>query len=163
MSHGSSPTGLVPRGLALSFLLACHAGCFAPEAAFELNALHVLKWERAFREAFTTERKRELDDVLSTMFGTPDAPSLPSLASIDVAAVLDELSGLIERHVKKNAVGTFTLPSLLKIKTVKKPARKAQKGVPNPFRPGETMDVKAKPATIVVKVQPLKKLKDMAA
>ena len=83
------------------------------------------------------------------------------LARKDVAAVLDDLTVQIERHVKKNAVGSFILPGLLKIKTVKKPARKAQKGVPNPFRPGETMDVAAKPASTVIKVQPLKKLKDM--
>ena len=83
------------------------------------------------------------------------------LAKKDVAAVIDELAAVIERHVKKNAVGNFTLPGLLKVKTIKKPARKAQKGVPNPFRPGETMDVAAKPASTVVKVLPLKKLKDM--
>ena len=64
--------------------------------------------------------------------------------------------------MKKGAVGQFTLPGLLKVKTVKKPARKAQKGVPNPFRPGELMDVAAKPATTKVKVLPLKRLKDMA-
>ena len=34
--------------------------------------------------------------------------------------------------------------------------------MPNPFRPGEVMDVAAKPATTKVKVQPLKKLKEMA-
>ena len=83
------------------------------------------------------------------------------LAKKDVAAVIDELAAVIERHVKKNAIGNFTLPGLLKVKTIKKPARKAQKGVPNPFRPGETMDVAAKPASTVVKVLPLKKLKDM--
>lgn len=83
------------------------------------------------------------------------------LAKKGVGAVLEELAALIERHVKKGAVGAFTMPGLLKIKTVKKPARKAQKGVPNPFRPGETMDVAARPASIVVKVLPLKKLKDM--
>ncbi len=84
------------------------------------------------------------------------------LAKKDVASVLDELSDQIERHIKKGAVGHFTLPGLLKIKTVKKPARKAQKGVPNPFRPGETMDVAAKPASVQVKALALKKLKDMA-
>ena len=79
----------------------------------------------------------------------------------DVGAVLDELAVIIERHVKKGAVGNFTLPGLLKIKTVNKPARPAQTGVPNPFRPGETMDVAAKPASVQVKVLALKKLKDM--
>lgn len=84
-----------------------------------------------------------------------------SLTRKQVAAVMEELTSLIERHVKKRGVGEFTLPGLLKIKAVKKPARKARKNVPNPFRPGETMDVAAKPATIKVKVLPLQKLKNM--
>ncbi len=84
------------------------------------------------------------------------------VAKKDVQAVFDELSNVIDRHVRKRGAGTFTLPGLLKIKTVKKPAQKARKGVPNPFRPGEVMDVAAKPATTKVKVQPLKKLKEMA-
>ena len=83
------------------------------------------------------------------------------LSKKEVRSVLEELGGLIERHLKKRGAGTFTLPGLLKIKTVKKPARKAQKGVPNPFKPGEFMDVAAKPASTKVKVLPLKKLKDM--
>ncbi|WP_430462201.1 HU family DNA-binding protein [Thalassolituus sp. LLYu03] len=84
------------------------------------------------------------------------------LARKDVNTVMEELSAVIERHLKKRAVGEFTLPGLLKIKTVKKPAQKARKGVPNPFRPGETMDVPAKPASVKVKVLALKKLKEMA-
>ena len=43
----------------------------------------------------------------------------------------------------------------------KKPARKARKGI-NPFTGEETM-FKAKPASIAVKVRPLKKLKEFAA
>ena len=78
-----------------------------------------------------------------------------------VASVFDELDLLINRHVKKRSAGSFTLPGLLKITTVKKPARRARKNVPNPFKPGETMDVAAKPAQTVVKVRPLKRLKDM--
>ena len=84
------------------------------------------------------------------------------LSKKEVGSVLDELGEVIDRHIRKRAVGTFTLPGLLKIKTVKKPATKAKKGVPNPFRPGETMDVAAKPASTRVKILPLKKLKDMA-
>ena len=42
-----------------------------------------------------------------------------------------------------------------------KPAQPAKKGVPNPFKPGELMDVAAKPAKNVVKVRALKNLKDM--
>lgn len=81
------------------------------------------------------------------------------LTKVQVSAVLDELSDLIERHVKKGGAGEFTMPGLLKIKTVKTPAKKARKGVPNPFRPGELMDVAAKPASMRVRVTPLKNLK----
>jgi len=84
------------------------------------------------------------------------------LSKKDVAAVFDQLSDVIDRHIKKRGPGNFTLPGLLKIKTVKKPARKARKGVPNPFRPGELMDIPAKPATTKIKILPLKKLKEMA-
>jgi len=84
------------------------------------------------------------------------------LSKKQVTAVFQELNDLIARHVKKGAVGEFTLPGLLKIKTVKKPASKARKGVPNPFRPGEVMNVAAKPASTKVKVLPLKGLKELA-
>ena len=84
------------------------------------------------------------------------------LARKEVSSVLDELGVLIERHIKKRGVGEFTLPGLLKIKAVKRPARPARKNVPNPFRPGEFMDIPKKPATTRVKVLPLKKLKEFA-
>lgn len=81
----------------------------------------------------------------------------------EVASVFEELESLVERSIKKRGVGEFTVPGLMKVVTVKKPARKARKNVPNPFKPGETMDVPAKPASIAVKVRPLKKLKEFAA
>ncbi len=85
------------------------------------------------------------------------------LARRDVAQVFDSLSDVIEGHIKSRGAGEFKLPGLLKVKVNKKPATKARKNVPNPFRPGEFMDVAAKPARKVVKVLPLKALKDMAA
>ena len=84
------------------------------------------------------------------------------LSKKEVSSVLDELNVVIERHIKKRAVGEFTLPGLLKIKSVVRPARPARKGVPNPFKPGELMDIPRKPATTRVKVLPLKKLKEFA-
>tara|TARA_Y100000588_G_scaffold66270_1_gene66625 strand:- start:386 stop:715 length:330 start_codon:yes stop_codon:yes gene_type:complete len=83
------------------------------------------------------------------------------LSKKQVASVFEALEGVIGRHVAKGAVGICTVPGLMKIKTVRKPAQKARKNVPNPFRPGELMDVAAKPASTRVKVLPLKKLKDM--
>jgi len=82
------------------------------------------------------------------------------LTKKQVSGVLDSLSDMIEQHVKKRSVGEFVLPGLLKIQTVKKPARKARKGI-NPFTKQEMM-FKAKPASTTVKVRALKKLKEMA-
>jgi len=82
------------------------------------------------------------------------------LSKKQVQAVLDELTNIIEGHVKKKGVGEFVLPGLLKVTTVKKPATKARKGI-NPFT-GEEVMFKAKPASTSVKVRPLKKLKEMA-
>ena len=77
----------------------------------------------------------------------------------DVASVLDELGAIIERHIKKRAVGTFTLPGVLKIERVRRPARKARKMI-SPFT-GEEIMVAAKPASRAVKVRPLSGLKRM--
>lgn len=77
-----------------------------------------------------------------------------------VNSVLDELNVIIERHIKKRSVGEFSLPGILKIKTVKKPAKKARKGI-NPFT-GEATTFKARPASTGVKVTALKRLKDMS-
>lgn len=77
-----------------------------------------------------------------------------------VNSVLDELAVLIERHVKKRSVGEFVLAGLIKIHTVKRPAKKAYKGI-NPFTGKETT-FKARPASVAVKVHALKGLKDMA-
>jgi nucleoid DNA-binding protein len=82
------------------------------------------------------------------------------LSRKQVSAVLDSLTDVIEGHIAKKAVGEFVLPGLLKIVTVNKPAVKARKGI-SPFTKEEVM-FKAKPASTVVKVRPLKKLKDMA-
>ena len=82
------------------------------------------------------------------------------LSRKQVSAVLDELESMISRSVGKKGLGEFVLPGLLKITTVKKPAKKARKGI-NPFT-GEEVMFKAKPASIAVKVRPLKKLKGYA-
>jgi nucleoid DNA-binding protein len=83
------------------------------------------------------------------------------LTKKQVSSVFDELSILIERHIKKGAAGKFVLPGLMKIEVKRKPATKARKGI-NPFTGEETV-FKAKPARNVVKVRPLKKMKDMVA
>ncbi len=81
------------------------------------------------------------------------------LTKKDVSNVVEELSSIIERHIKKRACGKFTMPGLFKIQTTRKPATKARKGI-NPFTKEETI-FKAKPARTVIKIRPLKKMKDM--
>jgi nucleoid DNA-binding protein len=78
-----------------------------------------------------------------------------------VGAVMSELEGIIARHIGKSGPGEFVLPGLFKINTVKKPATKARKGI-DPFTKQERVFA-AKPASVKVKVRPLKKLKDAAA
>jgi nucleoid DNA-binding protein len=77
-----------------------------------------------------------------------------------VNTLLTELATLVERHVKKRSVGEFVLAGLIKIHTVKRPAKKAYKGI-NPFT-GKATTFKARPASVAVKVHALKGLKDMA-
>lgn len=81
------------------------------------------------------------------------------LSKKDVIAVFDELTTIINGHIKKGAAGMFTLPGLCKIKIKRKKATKARKGI-NPFT-GEPTVFKAKPACNVVKILPLKALKEM--
>ncbi len=73
-----------------------------------------------------------------------------------VVDVLDQLEAEMVASLKKH--GEFNLLSLAKLKVKKKPATKARPGV-NPFT-GEAITVKAKPASKVVKILPLKNLKD---
>jgi nucleoid DNA-binding protein len=75
-----------------------------------------------------------------------------------VATVFDEMAGLIKKDLGKGP-GVFTVPGLMKITVIKKPATKARPGK-NPFT-GEPMMIKAKPARKVVRVRPLKNLKAM--
>lgn len=82
------------------------------------------------------------------------------LSKKEVVAVFDALSDIIHGHLKKGGPGEFTVPGLMKCKVTRKPATRARKGI-NPFT-GEETTFKAKPAHNVIKVRPLKKMKEMA-
>ena len=77
------------------------------------------------------------------------------LSRKQVAAVFESLNGIIKKSLR--GPGLFTLPGLLKMKVVKKPATKAREGI-NPFTK-EKMVFKAKPASKKVRALPLKSLK----
>jgi hypothetical protein len=78
-----------------------------------------------------------------------------------VAAVFEALEELAKEELnKKNGAKEFVIPNLIKLKLIHKPATKAGRK-PNPFKPGEMMEVKAKPASVKVKPVVLKGLKDL--
>ncbi|MDP1573307.1 MAG: HU family DNA-binding protein [Coxiellaceae bacterium] len=76
-----------------------------------------------------------------------------------ISEIFGALSEVMECHLKKGGPGEFTVPGLMKCKVIRKPATKARKGI-NPFT-GEEVMFKAKPARNVIKVRPLKALKEM--
>lgn len=94
--------------------------------------------------------KTELYSTIATTTG---------LQKKEVSTVFEALAPIIAAHLKKQGPGQFTLPGLLKIKVVSKPATKARKGI-NPFT-GEETTFKAKPARNAVKIKSLKNLKEM--
>jgi nucleoid DNA-binding protein len=79
------------------------------------------------------------------------------LSKVQVSSLFDSLMTLVGKNIGAGGPGIFTLPGLLKIKVVRKPATPARTGI-NPFTKQETM-FKAKPARNVVKLQALKTLK----
>ena len=81
------------------------------------------------------------------------------LTKKQVNSVFEAMAGQIKKSLGRNGAGAYMIPGLMKVTVVRKPAVKARKGI-NPFTKEETM-FKAKPARNVVKIRPLKNLKDM--
>jgi nucleoid DNA-binding protein len=77
-----------------------------------------------------------------------------------VKAVLASLEETVLGSVNKKGAGEFSLPGLMKV-TVQKVPAKAKRFGKDPFT-GEERWFPAKPASVKVKVRPLKKLKDAA-
>ena len=82
------------------------------------------------------------------------------LRKAEIRRVLGALDRVIEASLSPQGGGQFTMPGLLKMITVRRPAIKARKGI-NPFT-GEETWFKAKPPSTSVKIRPLKKLKRLA-
>ncbi len=81
------------------------------------------------------------------------------LTKKDVNSVFEAMAAQIKKSLGRNGSGAYTVPGLMKLVVQRKPATKARKGI-NPFTKEETV-FKAKPARNVVKIRPLKNLKDM--
>ena len=83
------------------------------------------------------------------------------LTKKQVSTVFDALNDEIQKALTGRGPKTFTIHGLCKIVVQHKPATKERQGI-NPFT-GEPTTFKAKPARNVVKIRPLKKLKDMVS
>ena len=89
-------------------------------------------------------------------YSFPKAAAPRTKSGVLDAKVLGALAALVAVDMARH--GGFTLPGLAKMKVVKKAATKARKGI-NPFTKEPTI-FKAKPARKLVKIRPLKALKD---
>ncbi len=81
------------------------------------------------------------------------------LTKKDVSSVFEAMAAQIKKSLGRRGHGAYTVPGLMKLVVKRKPAAKARPGI-NPFTGEETI-FKAKPARNVVKIRPLKNLKDM--
>ena len=105
------------------------------------------------QEAATPKKPMTKTEILASLSESTE------LTKQQVAGLFDELAKLIEKSLRDEGPGEFAIPGLMKIKVVRKPATEERKGI-NPFTKEETV-FKAKPARNVVKIVPLKGLKDM--
>ena len=121
-----------------------------PTTAKKVAAVKTLMPLTKVNPSASPRTKSEIMGVLADTTG---------LSKKDVSNLFHSLSDLIGKDVGKKGCGLFTVPGLMKIRRVNRPATKARKGI-NPFT-GEEVMFKAKPARNVVKVRPLKALKDM--
>ncbi len=77
------------------------------------------------------------------------------LSRKQVAAVFDSLNGIIKKSLR--GPGVFTMPGLLKMKVIKKPATKGREGIKPLTKQPKVFN--AKPASKKVRVLPLKSIK----
>ena len=82
------------------------------------------------------------------------------VAKSEVQKVWGSLERLIEASICERGYGQFTLPGLMKVTTIPRPAIKARRGI-NPFT-REEIWFKAKPASTGVRIRALKKMKGFA-
>jgi nucleoid DNA-binding protein len=83
------------------------------------------------------------------------------LKKTEVAKVFDAITDVIKKELSQKGPGVLTLPGLFKLKTRRVPAQKGGKMVPNRFKPGEMTMTKDKPASVRIRANALKGLKEM--
>ncbi|MFO0962481.1 MAG: HU family DNA-binding protein [Phycisphaerales bacterium] len=104
--------------------------------------------------ATTSAKPRSKGETLKTI------AEKTKLTRKQVASVFEELGTIMKKDLSKKGSGVFVVHGMMKVLVINKPATKAYEK-PNPFKPGEMMTVKAKPATRKIKIRPMKALKAM--
>jgi Bacterial DNA-binding protein len=107
-----------------------------------------------FHEEFTMAKggkksltKAELYEAISKETGNTKAEVKAFFAALESVAV---------KQLGKKGPGVFAIPNVIKLTAVKKPATKGGEKKPNPFKPGEFLITKPKPASIKVRARALK-------
>jgi nucleoid DNA-binding protein len=118
------------------------------------------KKKTAAKSAAKPAAPKPIKDVMSKSALVAHIAGATEVTAKDVRAVLASLESAIHASIGKKGAGQFMLPGLLKITVQSVPAKPKRKGI-NPFTGQETVFA-AKPATVKVKVRPMKKLKDAA-
>lgn len=103
----------------------------------------------------STKKVRTKGDVFRTLAENS------GVSRSQVVRMFDVMSKMMEKDLNKGGPGVFNVPGLMRVKVQRKPATKERQGK-NPFT-GQTITIKAKPARNVVRVRPLKGLKDLVA
>lgn len=124
----------------------------APKAVATTRPVSTLDLTKPLKVGAATAPRSKSD-----VFGT--IGQLAGLHRRDVAAVFHSLGSLIKADLSKSGSGVFKVPGMMRITVTRKPATKARMGI-NPFTKEEVM-FKAKPARNVVRVRPLRGLKEM--
>ena len=137
------------------------AGAKVSEKAEEVKAPAVKKAAAPKKAAAAPKKAAPLQEGLGKSALIKHLSETSGVVAKDVKAVLAAVEDAVSGAISKKGVGSFTLPGLFKVTAVKVPAKPRRKGI-NPFTKEEQWFA-AKPASVKVKVRPLKKLKDAAA
>jgi len=130
------------------------------EAHFAALAGHVAP-KKAAKTAAKPAAPKPIKEPLTKSGLVAHIADTSGVAPKDVRAVMAALQSTVQGSISKKGAGSFTLPGLLKIKTVSVAAKPRRKGI-NPFTKEEQWFA-AKPASTKLKATFMKSLKDAAA
>ncbi|MHC2877105.1 nucleoid DNA-binding protein [Ralstonia sp. 121560039-2] len=143
----------------VNFLKSTHSMATKPKTAAKKIA-PAKKAAPAAKPAATATAIKPVKDTFTKASLVSHLAEQAGVEAKAVKAVLLHLENTILGAVHKKGAGEFSLPGLFKVTSVKVPATKRRFGK-NPFT-GQEQWFEAKPASVRVKVRPLKKVKDAA-